>query len=62
MMTLQEMVETAIRNQPFILQEDMRRGAPLCYFKDGVFVIKYPDGTIEHYDKPCLPRESVCHA
>ncbi|WP_446424993.1 hypothetical protein [Mailhella sp.] len=63
MLTLKEMVETAIRNQPFILQEDKRKGAPLCYCtKDGRFVIEYPDGTVETYDKPRLPEMRPAHA
>ncbi|MBR3880313.1 MAG: hypothetical protein IKJ34_01785 [Mailhella sp.] len=63
MLTLKEMIETAIRNQPFILKEDQRKGAPLCYFtKDGLFVIRYPDGTVETYDKPRLPDMRAAHA
>ncbi len=59
---LQEMVEIAIRNQPLILAEDQRQGAPLCYYEKGVFIIKYPDGTIEKHDKPCLPKMRKAHA
>jgi len=63
MLTLKEMIETAIRNQPFILKEDQRKGAPLCYYAaDGRFVIQYPDGRVETFDKPCLPDMSAAHA
>lgn len=62
MLTLKELVETAIRNQPLILAEDQRQGAPLCYYEKGVFIIKYPDGTVEKHDKPCLPKRRAAHA
>ncbi len=63
MLTLKEMIETAIRNQPFILKEDQRKGAPLCYYdRDGKFVIKYPDGYVEKYDSPRIPNMSRVHS
>ncbi len=62
MFTFKEMIEAAIRYQPMVLAEDQRQGAPLCYYEKGVFIIKYPDGTLEKHDKPCLPKMRLAHA
>lgn len=60
-LSLQELVEIAIENQPYILEQDLKNGGPLCYYDDdGRFVIRYPDGTIEHHDKPCPPKPEHC--
>ena len=63
MLKFEDMIGTAIRNQPLILQEDQRKGAPLCYFTtEGLFVIVYPDGRKETFDKPHLPEMRPLHA
>ena len=63
MLNFKDMIETAIRNQPLILKEDQRKGAPLCYLtKEGQFVILYPDGRKDTFDKPCLPELRKAYA
>ena len=58
MMTLEEMVETAIKNQPFILEMELQKGVPLNYFdENGQYVYRYPDGHIEKAELPKLPPE-----
>ena len=58
MMTLEEMVETAIKNQPFILEMELQKGVPLNYFdENGQYVYRYPDGYIEKAELPKLPPE-----
>ena len=59
--SLLKLVETAMENQPYILEQDLKNGGPLCYYdKEGAFVIQYPDGTIEHHDTPCPPNPEHC--
>ncbi len=59
--SLQELVDIAIENQPYILEQDLKDGGPLCYYdKEGRFVIRYPDGTVEHHERPCLPNPAHC--
>ena len=59
--SLQELVDIAIENQPYILEQDLKDGGPLCYYdKEGRFVIRYPDGTVEYHERPCLPNPAHC--
>ena len=61
MSSLQELAKIAIENQPYILEQDLKDGAPLCYYdEDRRFVIRYPDGFVEYHDAPCLPNEEHC--
>lgn len=61
MMTLEEMVETAIEIQPFILEMELKKGVPLNYFdENGQYVLRYPDGHIEKAELPRLPEEYKC--
>ena len=61
-MTLEEIVQTAMRIQPMILEEDKRDGASLRYVDSlGHFIIEQPDGTIERYDHIFVPEmEKPC--
>ena len=44
-----------------ILEQDLKHGCPLCYYDDDHrFVIRYPDGTVEYHDEPCLPDPKHC--
>lgn len=53
MITLEEMVETAIKVQPFILEMELQKGVPLNYFdENGQYVLRYPDGHIEKAELP----------
>ena len=48
MMTLEEIVQTAMEFQPFILEQELKKGVPLNYIDDnGQYVLRYPDGHIE---------------
>ena len=59
--SLRELAEIAIENQPYILEQDLRVGCPLCYYdKDRRFVIRYPDGTVEYHERPCSPAPEHC--
>ena len=45
---LRELAEIAMERQPYILGQDLKDGCPLCYCdKEGRFVIRYPDSTVE---------------
>ena len=59
--SLKELAEIAIENQPYILEQDLKDGGPLCYYgTDGRFVIRYPDGTVEYHKRPCSPDPKHC--
>ncbi len=60
MMTMKELLETAVRMQPLMLAEDKRDGASLRYAdEDGKFVIEHPDGAVEKFDHVVVPPEEV---
>lgn len=53
-LTIEELVEIAIKNQPIILQQELEKGVPLNYFdENGQYVLRYPDG---HIEKATLPQ------
>lgn len=55
MMTLDELVQTAIENQPLILSQELKKGVPLNYFdENGQYVLHYPDGHVEPAELPPL--------
>ncbi|MBR4424242.1 MAG: hypothetical protein IKS68_08450 [Mailhella sp.] len=62
MMTMKELLETAMRMQPLILAEDKRDGASLRYVdEDGRFVVEHPDGAVEKFDHVVVPEaEAPC--
>ncbi len=48
MLTLEEIVETAITNQPIVLGLELKKGEPLNFLnKQGREVLLYPDGRME---------------
>lgn len=48
MMSLDEIVATAIEFQSFIPEQELKRGVHLNYFDEhGQYVLRYPDGHIE---------------
>ena len=63
MLTLIEMFKIVKENQSYILEQDLKDGAPLGYYDaERRFVIRYPDGTVEYHEKACLPNLEHCHA
>ncbi len=59
--SLRELAEIAIENQSYILEQELKDDCPLCYYgKDGRFVIRYPDGTVEYHESPCSPDSEHC--
>ena len=61
MMTMEEMLETALRLQPIILAEDKRDGAPLSYRDEqGRLVTENPDGSVTYEDLPSAEGHAEC--
>ena len=47
-LTLEELVATAIENQPVILEFELKKGIPLNYLDEqGQYTLRYPDGRTE---------------
>lgn len=54
-LSLKELVEIAIKNQPIILEQELEKGVPLNYLdENGDYVLRYPDGRIEKSRLPPL--------
>ena len=48
MLTLEEIVDTAIKYQPFILAMELEKGVPLSYMdEESREALKFPDGHTE---------------
>ncbi len=63
MLTLEELVKTAIENQPIILELELKKGVPLNYFdENGQYVLRYPDGHVEASELSPLSfdKEETC--
>ena len=63
MLTMEELVMTAIENQPLILEQELKKGVPLNYFdENGQYVLRYPDGHVEPAELHPLSfeKEGLC--
>ena len=63
MLTLEELVKTAIENQPIILEQELKKGVPLNYFdENGQYVLRYSDGHVKPSELTPLSfdKEGTC--